>query len=121
MNGKKQKNIKPRDLWSHNTKGVELCHAKFCRKTKELIEEYRGKWCKTHYNQLTEIRRLLKEFAKNGNIHEEMIKRREEDQFRKTPDPKHLHYLRQLENRYVNGMDCYAGYEECYKDISKIS
>jgi len=113
--------VKPRDLSSHNKNGVELCHAIGCRKHKKLYDAYRGKWCKYHYDKLTEIRAQLKVFAKNGNIHEEMIKRREEDQFRKTPDPKHLHYLKMLENRYVHNMDCYAGFGEYYKDIPKNS
>jgi hypothetical protein len=109
--------MKEKDLKIFNKNGTELCHAKKCKKHKELQTVYKGKFCKYHSNILKQIRIKLKEHANNGNTYEEMIYRRKEIELRKISDEGHNFYLKTLENRYCNQLDCYAGDNELYKDF----
>lgn len=89
----------PSQLELYNRNGAEMCHAIGCRKHKRLVEVHRGKFCAFHADKLTKIREQMKNFAKNGNIEDEMIKRREEQQMRKVPDYNHEYYIKVLERR----------------------
>jgi len=110
--------MREKDLSLYNKNNAELCHAKGCRKHKNVISIFRGKFCPFHAKELEKMRLKLKEFSVNGNIHEEMIFRRKEVEFRKIPDTKHLYYLRQLEIKYCNELHCYAGDQKLYKDVT---
>jgi len=86
---------------THNKKGIILCQAVRCRKSKKLNNVFNGVFCHYHTGVLQSIRESLF-YAKNTrNIHLEQYFRQQEIELRKSPSPGHMHYQARLEDHIL--------------------
>ena len=95
-----------RGLDLHNRKGKPFCHKVNCRVTINLIIAYGGLFCPKHYQQIYDIRTRLDyiksiENKTDDQWRHEIYIRREEMLFRKRMEEGHMHYLLQLEQKYL--------------------
>lgn len=85
------------DITIINTNCNESCHAYDCKIYKELTEKYQGKWCDTHYGEITELRKII---GKHDGSLEEMVARFNEIKMRKFPDKGHLYRAMRLMEKF---------------------
>lgn len=80
-----------------NRNGAELCHAVGCRKHKDLIDCFRGRFCKRHAAELCLIREKLNKAKRRGDAAEENDARQMEIEFRKFADKGHMAWKLMME------------------------
>lgn len=76
-----------------NANGKELCHAQDCKIYKCLYEKYQGKWCANHYEEMKQIRSIIK---KHDGSKKELMARIEEFRLRKFFDLGHWKWIIKL-------------------------
>lgn len=81
----------------YNKNGAELCHAYSCRKHTNLVNAFRGLFCKKHYEELTIIRNELNDAKIMNNKTKEVEFRQKEFLMRKFLDHGHMKFMYKVE------------------------
>lgn len=84
---------------SHNIHGAVICNAFGCRKHKCLSKFAGAMWCKTHVNEIIQLRNIIGE---HRGDQAESEARLTEIRLRKDFCGKHCHYAAMLEKKFTS-------------------